>query len=196
MSWTSVSFPSYPQYTVFISLFTGIENDTISTVKKELIAANAEYDFCFLNTYHVVSVEHLYGSIHRSIANYANDTLKARTVNTEIIFNLSPINKIMEALKKFGVDEKCPNIIAIKVFKTEDIDEKSFIDTNNHLLKLLRIEKDSNIELNDKTLGQLVDVPKVIKVYKLSDVKISSDESQKQAQLTRLVVAACLLRGL
>lgn len=188
-----IKFPQFGEYTVFLSYFRGIENEVLSTVKKELVAGNKIYDFCFLNTNHIISLEHLYSSIYRSISNLENDCMRAKTVNTEIIFNLSPINNIMDALKRFGVDESLDKTIVIKIFKTSEVSDEILQSTNRHLLNLLQVDPSQNLKLDDSLLFELVNIDKFKKIYKLNDAKLGSTDIQ--AQLTRLAVGACVLRG-
>lgn len=188
-----IKFPQFGEYTVFLSYFQGIENEVLSTVKKELVAGNKIYDFCFLNSNHIISLEHLYSSIYRSISNLENDCMRAKTVNTEIIFNLSPINNIMDALKRFGVDESLDKTIVIKIFKTSEVSDEILQSTNRHLLNLLQVDPSQNLKLDDSLLFELVNIDKFKKIYKLNDAKLGSTDIQ--AQLTRLAVGACVLRG-
>lgn len=188
-----IKFPQFGEYTVFLSYFQGIEKEVLSTVKKELVAGNKVYDFCFLNTNHIISLEHLYSSIYRSISNLENDCMRAKTVNTEIIFNLSPINNIMDALKRFGVDESLDKTIVIKIFKTSEVSDEILQSTNRHLLNLLQVDPSQNLKLDDSLLFELVNIDKFKKIYKLNDAKLGSTDIQ--AQLTRLAVGACVLRG-
>jgi EKC/KEOPS complex subunit CGI121/TPRKB len=188
-----IKFPQFGEYTVFLSYFQGIKKEVLSTVKKELVAGNKVYDFCFLNTNHIISLEHLYSSIYRSISNLENECMRAKTVNTEIIFNLSPINNIMDALKRFGVDESLDKTIVIKIFKTSEVSDEILQSTNRHLLNLLQVDPSQNLKLDDSLLFELVNIDKFKKIYKLNDAKLGSTDIQ--AQLTRLAVGACVLRG-
>ena len=188
-----IKFPQFGEYTVFLSYFQGIKKEVLSTVKKELVAGNKVYDFCFLNTNHIISLEHLYSSIYRSISNLENECMRAKTVNTEIIFNLSPINNIMDALKRFGVDESLDKTIVIKIFKTSEVSDEILQSTNRHLLNLLQVDPSQNLKLDDSLLFELVNINKFKKIYKLNDAKLGSTDIQ--AQLTRLAVGACVLRG-
>lgn len=181
------TFPQYPDQKVFLTYFTDIPSDVLETVKSQLIAANKDYDFCFLNTNHIVSNEHLNSGIYRAIQNFNNDSMKAKTLNTEIIFNLSPINNIMDAIKRFGVDTTCPNVIVIKILFPQEDPES----VKSHLEELLGTKSS---ELTDETLFKSVDVPKLKKIYKLNDAVLENGGSQ--SELTRLAVSACQLRGL
>lgn len=185
MGANSVVFPQFPGSPVLISYFSGLDEVKLKEVKQQLVAGNKNYDFCFLNTRHIISLEHLYSSVHKSLLNWSQNSMRAKTLNTEIIFNLSPINNIMDALKRFGVDELCPAVIVVKVL--EENEEAKVIE--DHLSGILGC---SSIELTDEILEKSVDLKKFKKVYKLNDAKIV-DESQ--GQLTRLAIGACQLRG-
>lgn len=178
----TVVFPQFPQLPVVVGLLKDVQPETLAKVKTELVAANPDYDFCFLNPTHIVSLEHLYSAIHRAVSNQKNDTMRAKTLNTEIIFNLLPVNNIVDALRRFGVDETCSSLIAIKV-----LDDSSNIE--EHLQGLLGVKP---VPLTDEALWELVDRKKFKKLYKLNDAK--TDDSQ--ASLTRLAICACQLRGL
>lgn len=195
MTHSVISFPQFPETSILISCFKDIKPSVLSEVKTQLVSGNKDYDFCFLNTLHIISLEHLYSAIHKSILNYSGDSMRAKTLNTEIIFNLSPINNIMDALKRFGVDEGCPNVIIIKVFFNKE--ETNNIDQiENHLQKLLEANNTQSLELNDDVLfNDFIDIKKFKKVYKLNDAKLTNDENDLQANLTRLAIGACQLRG-
>ncbi|KAK6205446.1 kinase binding protein CGI-121-domain-containing protein [Scheffersomyces amazonensis] len=195
MGYAVKSFAQFPQFQVFIALFADVRSETLSTVKSELVGANKQYDYCFLNTNHLVSVEQLYSSIYRSISNFVNETMRAKTLNTEIIFNLAPINNIMDALKRFGVDESCNNVIVIKVINSHDVVDNTFDNEFTNLLSLLEVSESSSIELSDNILFSLVNIPKLKKLFKLNDANYSNDTSHLQAELTRLTIGAALLRG-
>ena len=137
MSNQTITFPQFPNHSIYISLFKGLSSNSIKQIKQELVSGNKAYDYCFLNTKHIVSLEHLYSSIHRSILNYTNNNMAAKTLNTEIIFNLSPINNIVDALKNFGIREDCPNVIIIKVLPTEECTEDKILEITENLSALL-----------------------------------------------------------
>ncbi|CAH2354126.1 EKC/KEOPS complex subunit Cgi121p [[Candida] railenensis] len=183
------TFPQFPEERIFLSYFTNVASDNLEHIKSQLISANKEYDYCFLNTNHLVSLEHLRSGIYRAISNYSNSSMKAKTLNTEIIFNLSPVNNIMDSIKRFGVDSNCSNVIVIKVLKAGEPEDESF----KNISELFTGEVESK-ELTDNVLFSLVDMPRFKKVYKLNDAAIQGDGTQ--GVWTRLAVSACQLRGL
>ncbi|KAK6881746.1 EKC/KEOPS complex subunit [Candida tropicalis] len=111
--------------------------------------------------------------------------MTSKNLNSEIILNLSPLNNIGDALKKFGISEDCPNSIIVKIIKD---DESNDFDLNE-------IINGNVVDITDEYIfDQLVDLPKFRKLYKLNDAKLDKD-GDVQGQLTRLAIGACILRG-
>ncbi|CAH6722536.1 EKC/KEOPS complex subunit Cgi121p [[Candida] jaroonii] len=191
MAFLSTKFPSFDK-TIFISLLVDVDQHTLEEVKTKLIEGNKDYDFAFFNTNYIISKEHLLNGIHRAMINYKNGSAKSKTLNTEIILNMSPVSNIMEALKRFGIDssKESANLLCVKVID----DDESLEDINNTLITNLGVSKDQNVELTDDFLLKSVDVAKFKKLYKLNDAKYN-DKKPLQNQLTRLAIGACLLRG-
>ncbi|KAI5964180.1 CGI121 [Candida pseudojiufengensis] len=117
--------------------------------------------------------------------------MQANNLNTEILLNLSPINVISDAIKRFGISEECSNTIVIKIM----ID--SPVDTGEFEQKVDDIIHGNSIKIDDNTLFNLVDISKFKKIYKLNDAKISnSNDKDLQGTLTRLAIGASIIRGL
>lgn len=182
-----VSFPQFPQHKALITLFKNVLPETISTIKQQLIQANPKYDYCFLNTKYIISLEQLENSIHKSILNKHNNSMQANTLNTEILLNLSPVNVISDAIKRFGILDDCSNTVVVKVILPDD-------DAEQIQKELTDLVDGENVAITDEILLELVDVSKFKKVYKLNDAVIAPDVNL-QWQLTRLAIGACLLRG-
>ncbi|GEQ67358.1 hypothetical protein JCM33374_g1022 [Metschnikowia sp. JCM 33374] len=184
MSFTSVKFPSFPSHPVFLAYYDNVTASTLATVKKELIARNDTYNYCFLSTTHIVSLEQLRCALHKAVQNLVQNTMKANSVNTEIIFSLSPVNNINDALKRFGVDESRSDTIVIKVCDA-DTDVAALEKTVSELLEA------QPVALTDEKLLGRYDAKKFRKLFKLSDAVDTSPQA-----LTNGAVAASLLRGL
>lgn len=187
MPFSTFEFAQFPQYHIFVTCFTDVEVVKLKEVKEHLVAADKAYDFCFLNTKYILSTELLLNSIHRSILNKEFDSMKAKTLNTEIIFNLSPTNKIAEAFKSFGIDEGCSNVIVVHA-STEQRDLEAL---NKHIQDLLASDPEHNVKIEDELLESFVDVPKFKKLYKLNDAVNAVSNSV----LSKLAISACHLRG-
>lgn len=178
----TIAFPQYPEHSVYVAYFDSLAPETLATVKAELINRNPQYDYCFLNTSCIASVDQLRCSLHKAVQNLVNDTMKARTVNTEIIFNLSPVNNINDALKRFGIDESRPQVIVVKVSN----DPASFEQVHRDVAALLDAQA---AQLSDSELLRTLDEKKFKKLYKLQN-------ASGQDEYTQGAVAAMLLRGL
>lgn len=180
MPYTIHHLPQFTDERVFVSVFTGIQPDVLNSVKDRLV--KGDFDGALINTAHIVSTEQLYFAVYRAMTNHKNGTMKAKTLNAEIIYNLSPVNNIMEAFKKFGIDDKIPNVIIVKILTKDDDPEK----INDDLTTQLKAE--SNPLLSDDVLFGLADIPKTKKVYKIQT-------EGGQGELTRLIIGSCVVRG-
>lgn len=134
MSYETAKFPTFGDKAVFISLFNDVSQDVLLRVKSMLVEGNKDYDFCFLNCNYIISKEHLLSGIYKALNNWESEQAKARTLNAEIIFNMSPVNNIMEAFKKFGVDNSKEKdaLLCIKVVP----DNTDFNALNQHLIEV------------------------------------------------------------
>lgn len=181
---SSVTFPQYPSKKVFIAYFPEISEAARETIKTELLSKNEAYDYCFLNTAHLVSTEQLYSALHKAVQGLEQDTLKTRSLNSEIIFNLSPVNSLNEAFKRFGIDQTRPDTVVVKIF---DADE----DLNAIEKKLSETLKATTSCFSDEVLAQRFDEKKFKKLF-----KISAGPACSSASYTQHAIAASLLRGL
>lgn len=188
MTYKTFSFPQFPDYTVYVGYYTDITSNTLKVVKNELVSGNQRYNYCFVNTAHLISVDQLYCSLHRSIQNHVFGRMKAKTLNTEILYNLSPTNNINEALKRFGVDESHSDIIVIKVAQNS---EEDLLSCNAGIEELL--SANSTTDLEDSVLVNRVDLKKFLKLFKIQ--QRNEDLEKAQPQYTSEAVAASLLRG-
>lgn len=186
MPYQTILYPQYPELTIFLAYFNDVESPTLSLVKRELVNRNEEYDFCFLSTSHIISMEQLHSSLHKSIQNFVNGNMKAKTLNTEFILNLSPVNNINDALKRFGVDETRTDVIVLKAFETSSTSDFELLEKDLSLLLSA-----STTALNDSVLESTVDLKKFRKVFKLTEDSLLAHESY-----TKGAIAASLLRGL
>lgn len=189
-----VQFPQFPQYKVLACLVENLSKETSANIKLQLRSANEAYDYCFCNTKLIISMEHLYNSIHKSISNYESGTMQSNTLYAEILLNLSPVNVISDAIKRFGILEDCSSVIVIKILKNGNYEAgQDLLQLEKELELIELITKEKPLKITDHKLYQLVDLPKFRKIYKLNDAKFEDPNSQ--GKLTRLAIGACILRG-
>lgn len=177
-----VQLPQFPEVNVYLSYHNKVSADTLATVKEQLINRNEKYDFCFLSTSNIVSLKQLRSALYTAVRKYKQGAMKSSSVYTEVIYSLSPVNNINEALKRFGVDESRTDIIVIKI-SSSDIDFNSLEESLSGLLN------SKSAELTDEVLFSKFDSAKFKKLFKLQ-------EAQTQEDLTQGAIESSLIRGL
>lgn len=166
----TIRFPQFPDWYISIAYFDSVPRVTLSKVKEELIKHNEDYDYCFLSTTHLVSLQQLYSGLYRAVLNEALDQMKASTLSTEIVLNLSPSNNINESLKKFGIDETRSDIIAVKASLNNQ--------GSRHLQSLEKLLGNESTDLTDELLFSRYDEAKFKKLFKLHGIESQSDLTQ------------------
>lgn len=182
----TVVFPLYPDVTVFLAHFHNVAPATLESVKAQLLAKNPLYDYCFLNTAHIVSQEQLRSALHRAVQNMVRGTMRANTVYTEALFGLSPVNNLNDAFKRFGVDVTRGDVVAIKIV-AEPIDAAGLDAIEAALVQLLASPAEV---LCDETLYGAADRAKFRKLFKAAGLE------ETAAAYLKAAVAGGLLRGL
>lgn len=178
-SMSQITFPQYPDRPVTFVYLNDVPEEKLQLVKTEIVNKNPDFDFCFLNTAHVVSLEQLRCSLHKSLQNSVLDQMKSNNLNTEVILNLSPVNNIRDALRRFGVDETRLDVIVVSFNKS---------DPENFAKEMQSLLNANSAELTDEVLLKTYDAKRFQKLFKV--------QSSDQAELTQAAVTASLLRGL
>ncbi|KAH3678557.1 hypothetical protein WICMUC_001366 [Wickerhamomyces mucosus] len=155
---TQIKFPQFPQF-INIHRFTNVLNS--SEIKENLIKGNKDYDFAFINTKLIFSQSQLYSAIYRSLLELNNNNLRTKNIHSEILFCLSPINNIMEALKNFGIQNSTFDFIVIKISDNLEID---------YNLNIINGEEIKFEQINNELI-KFVDLKKLYKIYKLGTFK-------------------------
>lgn len=86
------SFPQFPETTVLVALFQDVEN--AQQVKTNLIKGNEQYDFCFINADNIISQKQVLSATYKTLVDDKNKTTKSKSLNTEIILNVSPFRNV------------------------------------------------------------------------------------------------------
>lgn len=182
MSYQTIKFPQFPNICIFLSYFDGVTSETLKTIKEQLIARNEEYDYCFLSSTHLVSLQQLRSSLYAAVRNQTLGVMKATSINTEIIFGLSPVNNINDALRRFGVDETRADIVVIRVCESG----QDFEQLQSKLEELIGCKP---LKLTDEILFSKFDVAKFKKLFKLQ-------AAETQEEYTQGAIESSLIRGL
>jgi len=194
MPYNILEVPGFPEYKIFASLYKGVRNH--QEIRKLIASSNEDIDidFAFLNADNILCLQQLYSALFRCFVDKRNGDMKARSIHTEIISDMSPLRNIMEALSKFGIPSKgqTSNMIALKVIDNNEPVKKEDVEkVAASLDDLLENDDAGGLYVTDASLEDTANPRKVIKNYKLGN--ISEEDKDK---LIRLVVDTIQLRGL
>ncbi|VEU24191.1 DEKNAAC105468 [Brettanomyces naardenensis] len=202
MTYSTLTLPQFPHYRIFASLYKNVKNHRQIRDGIRSGSISADFDFAFLNAANVLSLEQIYSALFRCFVDKANGKMKANTIHTELISDMSTVKNIMEALTKFGIPSKgdTVDLVVLKVLYSGDEDDSG--DGNSFspdALKKISGQLDSAIEndgaggccLTDTELESTADLHKIRKNYKLSDLF-----SEDRDRLNRLLIGTIQLKGL
>ncbi|GLB33373.1 putative CGI121 TPRKB family protein [Lyophyllum shimeji] len=120
---------TFPQFsrersTVHAALFTNVSN--AGALRKRIIdaagmegeAGERERDavnFAFIDARLITSRLHLQTAIYHAILAESQNSLRTRTVHSEVLWMLNPTNNITEALRRYGVSDKTASVIVVSM---------------------------------------------------------------------------------
>ncbi|KAI4952666.1 hypothetical protein J4E91_003138 [Alternaria rosae] len=170
------TIPHYEAFPVHVALFKDVKN--ASFLRRQLLEANPEFDYAFLDASMILSPHHLLSATFLALHAHLTNRAKTRTPHSELVFRLSPNNNIGESYKKFGITDATTALIAVKLPlspSTSSTNEQGAYEkdegiTNESVSKHLgsAVEGTSvGMGENGEELGEWCDVDKVRKVYKL-----------------------------
>lgn len=87
-----ITIPQFPQFKISIHKFSNVENS--SNIKENLISGNQDYNFAFINSKTIISIEQLISAVYRTLLDYTKDKIRTRTLHSEVIFSLSPTQNV------------------------------------------------------------------------------------------------------
>lgn len=181
--------PIFTSHKALAVLVNDVQN--LETIKKNLIQGNREYDYAFINAKNIVCMEQLYSAYYKVMQNFHYETMKSKSLHTEIIYALSPFKNIMDCLNKFGISKQSDAIVVLKLVKTEEANLEYF---ESQLANIKAIINGDFVELNDVNLQSTADIKSIIKNY-----KCKFDQAQPEndwGTLTRNLVSIIQLKGL
>lgn len=183
-----LEIPVFDKFKTVAVLVKNVEN--LQVIKENLIKPNKDYDYGFINTNNVVSLEQIYSAYYKIMLDESNGSMKSRTLHTEFIYALSPFKNIMDCLNKFGISKTSNSLLILKITKEEEYSQDYL---NSQLNNIKSIVVGDFVELNDANLQKSVDVKTLEKNYKLK-IRGTSLEND-WSSITRNLVAITQLKG-
>lgn len=173
---------------LYVSCYTNVTN--AAYLKEQLIAANQDFNYAFIDASVILSRKHLLAACFRALNDYIHDRLKSNNVQSEIVFCLSPNNNIGEAFRRFGIGDGSRSLVAVKVGEAGDVTPEV---VERHLQSVVQGQK---VEFSDQWLAGVCDVSRVRKVYKVPDENKAKDlDREAKNRLEAQVLGLMCLRG-
>ncbi|KAI0302933.1 CGI-121-domain-containing protein [Russula brevipes] len=117
---------AYPHFssTVHVALFTHVTN--ASKLRARIVRASTmgglegetereAVSFSFVNARLVTSILHIQTAITQALLAAAQNTLRTKTVHSEVIWALNPSNNITEAFRRYGVSDDSTALLVIRI---------------------------------------------------------------------------------
>ncbi|KAK7051385.1 hypothetical protein VNI00_004885 [Paramarasmius palmivorus] len=112
---------THASYTAHVALFHPVKN--AAEIRKRIVEAarmqgeqgeeeRQKMDFAFIEAGLVTSKEHLRTAIHQAVI---GESLRTKTVHSEVIFMLNPTNNITESIRRYGVSDSSNALIVVHI---------------------------------------------------------------------------------
>ncbi|KAJ6557212.1 kinase binding protein CGI-121-domain-containing protein [Mycena vulgaris] len=197
----SYQLPQFPAHLscVHAALYTDVSESDL--LRKRLVTASTAegidgererdaLNFAFIEARLITSVNHLRTAIYQAILAASQDSLRTKTVHSEIIWALNPTNNISEAMRRYGVSDATTALVVVRIAGPELLvpSVEGAMDT------AIKGTKASFAGLQD-----LTDWPAVKKYHKLGNepgIRDAKDDLEREhAVVDRIVVSSVAMKS-
>ncbi|KAL1305677.1 hypothetical protein AAFC00_007270 [Neodothiora populina] len=189
----TVVLPHLADYPLFVALYKDVTNANF--LRQQLLEGNSDFEYAFLDAQVILSRTQILAACFRAVNDMVHNRLKSRNVHSEIVFSLSPNNNIAESFRRFGITDTTKDVLAIKVRVSPEFTSES---VSQHLTQQV---KGQAIEVSDEILGDLVDLARLKKIYKLNAPPkkggsgIVSSAAAERDEMESSILGAMALKG-
>ncbi|KAF2469024.1 CGI-121-domain-containing protein [Lindgomyces ingoldianus] len=170
--------PHYPTYPIHVCMFKDVSN--AAHLRSQLLEANPEFDFAFLDATMILSPNHLLSASFLALHAHLTSRSKTRTPHSELVFRLHPNNNIGESYRKFGLSDSTTHIVAVKLSLSPSVTAEA---VSRHLSQHI---EGTSVEIGEggEGMGMWADREKISKIYKLD---VTTDRSGKKGRKEKVV---------
>ncbi|KAI1314928.1 hypothetical protein EDD11_001565 [Mortierella claussenii] len=147
---------------IHMACFTAVKN--APDLKEQLQAQDKTLAFAMVESNLIMDVFQLLTAATKAAQDNEAGKLSTQSLNSEIIYNLSPTKNIAESLKRFGITENTTSLIAVKIGGNPD-------EVMDIMLKTV-----DGILVSFSKLDQEKDMVKLRQIYKI-DPKLTEDKA-------------------
>ncbi|KAF2852448.1 hypothetical protein T440DRAFT_553349 [Plenodomus tracheiphilus IPT5] len=197
----TLHLPHYEAYPVHVALFEDVQNADF--LKSQLLAANPEFDYAFLDASMILSQTHILTTTALTLHSFLSPSTsppKTRSPHSELVFRLSPNNNIGQAYTLFGITPSTTALVVLKLAVKVGGDGRLDVDQSvtaesvgAHLGRVVQGRCVPVVSRGAEELGAKCDVQRVRKVYKLGD--LGGKERDERMELESVVLGIMSLKG-